>query len=107
MGVKRNEEKNEERINKRTTGKPDDVCAQVWEDWLAHRAGGSMTESALIALRKEAIKAGMSLELALIEAMARNWKGFKASWMQQSARSTDTKQRTAAAIFDFPRACEG
>lgn len=106
-GVKRDEEQKEERNIKRTASKPDDVSEKVWRDWLAHRAEGSMTESAITSFREEARKAGISLEKSLIEAMVRGWKCFKADWVQQSVRYIDTKQRTVAAIFDFPRSKEG
>lgn len=62
--------------------KPSDVSDQVWQDWTAHRKGkgGKFTETALEGIRREAEKAGLTLEAALSEAMTRNWQSFRADW---------------------------
>lgn len=59
---------------------PDGVSDAVWQDYLKTRKA-KMTETALSGLRREAGKAGMSLEAALTMACERGWRGFKAEWV--------------------------
>lgn len=69
--------------------KPDDVDAQVWDDFIDHRAKKSapITLTVLSRLRSEADKAGWSLQEAIVELMVRGWQGFKADWVANSSRS--------------------
>ena len=63
--------------------KPDDVSSeQIWSDFLALRNArhAPLTETALNIIRKEAQKAGISLEQALETCCMRGWQGFKAEW---------------------------
>lgn len=63
--------------------KPDDVSSeQIWSDFLALRNArhAPLTETALNIIRKEAHKAGISLEQALETCCMRGWQGFKAEW---------------------------
>lgn len=63
--------------------KPDDVSVKTWADFLIHRKakGAPVTETAMSGIRREAEKAGWSMEAALIETMARGWQGFRADWV--------------------------
>lgn len=65
--------------------KPDDVTEQTWEDFKtvrkAHRA--PITETAIEGLRREADKAGVSLEEALKFSVRQGYRGFRASWYRQ------------------------
>jgi hypothetical protein len=74
--------------------KPDDVSAQTWTDWLAHRKAkkATVTETVLKSIQAEADKAGMSLETALETMCARGWSGFKAEWVQTAGQSTAKSQ---------------
>lgn len=63
--------------------KPEDVSSeQIWSDFLALRNArhAPLTETALNIIRKEAHKAGISLEQALETCCMRGWQGFKAEW---------------------------
>nr|DAV89559.1 MAG TPA: replisome organizer [Caudoviricetes sp.] len=63
--------------------KPEDVSSnQIWVDFLALRNArhAPLTETALNIIRKEAQKAGISLEQALETCCMRGWQGFKAEW---------------------------
>lgn len=63
--------------------KPDDVSSeQIWSDFLALRNArhAPLTETALNIIRKEAHKAGISLEQALETCCMRGWQGFKSEW---------------------------
>lgn len=63
--------------------KPEDVpSSQIWSDFLALRNArhAPLTETALNIIRKEAEKAGITLEQALETCGMRGWQGFKAEW---------------------------
>jgi hypothetical protein len=64
--------------------KPNGVSDQVWSDFEKHRRAkkAPITETALSAFRREADRVGWTLEAALIESVARDWRGFKAEWVE-------------------------
>ncbi len=59
---------------------PDGVTVPVWEDYLKTRKS-KMTDTALAGLKREADKAGYTLQQALETACERGWRGFKADWV--------------------------
>ena len=81
------------RSAKQSFDKPSDVSEQVWTDFKALRKAkkAALTETALNGIRREADKAGYSLEQALAVCCERGWQSFKADWVaaepkpQQSA----------------------
>ncbi len=87
-----NQEPNEK--NKRTSApvvaKPDEVTDQTWTDFLAHRKlkRATVSDTVLDSIRREAQKAGWSLDAALRECVARNWQGFKAEWVKQKVEAS-------------------
>ena len=66
---------------------PNDVDQQVWQDFTAIRKAkrSPLTSTALNGIRKQADKAGISLEAALRLCCERGWQGFKAEWMDGKA----------------------
>lgn len=73
--------------SKKVLSKPEDVSSeQTWSDFLALRNArhAPLTETALNIIRKEAEKAGISLEDALKTCCMRGWRGFKAEWINNS-----------------------
>jgi len=64
---------------------PPDVDEQVWADFLRHRKTkrAELTATALSGLRREASRAGITLQAALETCCQRGWTGFKADWMRQ------------------------
>lgn len=74
-------------VAKRDCNRPETVSEQVWSDFQTLRRAkkAPITNSAISKIDKEAGKAGISLEAALIECCARGWAGFKADWMQGKA----------------------
>lgn len=69
--------------SKAVLSKPDDVSSeQLWSDFNALRNAkhAPLTETALNIIRKEAEKAGITLEQALETCCMRGWQGFKAEW---------------------------
>ena len=65
---------------------PLDVDKNVWEDFLAIRKAkrSPLTSTALEAIKREAAKAGWTLNQAVTECVARGWQGFKAEWVNKS-----------------------
>lgn len=65
--------------------KPEDVTDTTWADYslLRDKLKAPLTQTALNAIRKEAEKAGISLEDALSTCCMRGWRGFKASWLHK------------------------
>ena len=61
---------------------PDGVSLQTWEDFKALRKAkrAPINETALNGIRREAEKAGISLQTALETCCERGWQGFKAEW---------------------------
>lgn len=87
-----------EPINTSAITKPDDVSQSVWSDFVAHRKGkkAALTNTALEGIRREAAKAGWSMEAALTEVCSRGWTGFKASWVADKSAQMETfKERDA------------
>lgn len=71
--------------------RPDDVTETVWEAFLQLRKEkrAAVSDVALKAIRKEASKAGLSLDAAMQEMCARGWMGFKADWYQKQVSKSD------------------
>ena len=94
-------EKNEKNIKKtkakKILEKPDDVNEQVWNDFVEHRkqVKAPLTETALKGIVREAKKANIATEDALIECTVRGWRGFKAEWINKNnrANTNETSQR--------------
>lgn len=93
-----------EKLVKAAMQKPDDVAPQVWLDYMEVRRAKKLpiTQSALDELRKQADKAGMSLNEVLRECCSRGWAGFKAEWMQSSVgKQNALEQANRRAVEDF------
>jgi hypothetical protein len=67
---------------KRWAVRPDDVSEVVWQAFRQHRKS-AFTDLALQGFRREAAKAGWTLEAAITEAAERGWQGFKADWVKE------------------------
>jgi uncharacterized protein YdaU (DUF1376 family) len=70
---------------------PVNVDEQIWSDFLALRKvkKAPMTVTALAGIKREADKAGWTLEKAISECVARGWTGFKADWVAEKANKFD------------------
>jgi hypothetical protein len=81
---KRREEKRREDINTEIQA-PEGVSIQTWQDFkkLRKTMRAAITQSAIDGIKREADKAGWSLEDALRECCARGWRGFKAEWTKE------------------------
>ena len=69
---------------KTTVAKPEDVSEQVWTEFLAQRKAKRMTftDLALKGTRREAEKAGLSLEEAMTMCIERGWGGFREEYVR-------------------------
>ena len=81
--------------NKTTAPMPDGMDARIWVDWLALRKSkkAAVTDTALKGIEREASKAGMTLEQALVICCERGWAGFKAEWVQDKRVSKAQQQQ--------------
>lgn len=77
--------------------KPDDVSADLWADFLAHRKQKKaiVSERVINTIRNEAKIAGWTLEEALDEVILRDWRGFKADWVKDEWKDPNAKWITA------------
>lgn len=74
-----------------------EISEKTFNDFIAHRKNKKalITETAVNGLRREASKASISLETALIETIERGWTGFKAEWyLKDSARGSPNNQHS-------------
>lgn len=71
---------------------PDGVSDDVWRAFLKVRKAkkAPMSDLALEGIRREADKAGWSLEDALSECVTRGWQAFKADWVEKRSGSNPT-----------------
>ena len=70
------------------------VDPQIASDWIAMRKQkrAAVTETAIAGIRREAEKAGLSLQDALAMCCARGWTGFKADWVKRDGTNGVNRQ---------------
>ena len=77
------EEKKDTPLPPKGVQKPDDVSDEVWQDFKRHRARhGGISDRVIAGFRREAAKAGWSLEQAMDESITQGWRGFKAVYVK-------------------------
>jgi hypothetical protein len=72
-----------ESARKRTSDKPDDVSKDAFDGWLEVRKAkrcAKPTALVWVAMRREAEKAGLTLDEAMTKCVEFNWAGFEADW---------------------------
>jgi hypothetical protein len=80
---------------------PDDVDEQVFGDWLEVRKAkraGPVTQTVLDSMRREADKAGINLQDAIVHCCLAGWQGFRADWYT-SAKQTGGQQAQGQRTF--------
>jgi len=102
---------NQEPILKKTAtvvATPDGVSESVWQDFVKHRKAkkAQVTQTVIEGIRKEAHKAGWTLDAALTEVVIRNWQSFKAEWVADTNLSK-TGQTNQAVISGLTRGLIG
>lgn len=79
------------------------IVGQLADDFITHRKSkkATITETALNGYKREADKAGITLEEAIAIAIERDWRGFNASWNWRDDNiATDTNTRKTSAFAD-------
>ena len=78
---------------KTETDRPDDVDAQVWDEFLILRKQKkkTFTDLALQGMRREAKAAGLSLEAAMTMCVENGWTGFKEKYVRESGTYGSTR----------------
>lgn len=76
--------------------KPEGVSDEVWTEWTAHKRKvcKSCSQRAVDNIVREAAKAGMTVEEAMIYQLEKGWKGFEADWItdkRPNKRSTNIR----------------
>ena len=81
--------------------KPDDVCSQVWQDFqrLRKEKRAALTDTAVDGVRREAQKAGLSLEEALAYCCGAGWVGFNAGWYAKREAGTDVRAGSSETAY--------
>lgn len=74
------------KVKRVTVEKPNDVSEQTWGDFKTLRTAkrAPITATALTRIRREAGKAGITLEDALSLCCTRGWQGFEADWIKSN-----------------------
>ena len=82
---------NNQKKTKTQAVRPDDVSESVWNDFVAirNKINKPFTETALKIIRREAAKAGYTIEQALETCCARGWQGFEAKWVQDKKTESE------------------
>ena len=90
----------DQKKERRSVKKPDDISDDVWADWKAARKGRPVTQHAWDLLVREAKVAGVTPAEAVKIAAENSWQGFKAEWLARS-RATTTIRTPAATAINF------
>lgn len=100
-------EKSRSGAKKSVASRPEDVPEGVWNDFLALRKAkrAPLTDTALSAIRDEAVKAGVSLADALRICCMRGWQGFRADWYDKLPQAASGGAQTAPRVM-APRTVE-
>jgi hypothetical protein len=88
------ERKTETETKKKAVACPSDVSPDCWEAFITHRKAvkALVTDRVVNTIRNEADKAGIPLEDALDEVVARGWRGFKAEWYKPQVRTEQPRK---------------
>ena len=72
-------------IKKLIADKPESVSQEVWDEYVSLRKQKRTTVTPLVikGIEREAEKAGLSLQDALVTCIERGWQGFKADWVKE------------------------
>lgn len=75
---------------------PSDVDQQTWGDWLVHRKkkSAAVTHTVVTGARREAEKAGMTLDAFLQVWCLRGSQGLMAEWLKPNERQTQSRTST-------------
>ena len=100
MPEKRREETEKEK--EKEIEAPEGVSQQVWDSFVKQRKTkkAQVTDLVINGIKKEADKAGWTMDMALNEIIVRNWVSFKAEWVAKPENKADQVFTTVASRFD-------
>lgn len=85
--------------------RPPDVCESVWRDWaqLRKTKRAAVTDTVLEGARREAGKAGLSLEQFLRTWCELGWQGLKADWLPADRKKSLAERAIEGAKREYER----
>ena len=101
-----NKEEKKEKEKRAARFTPDEVKSgaidrQLYADWLTTRGKAPVTATAWESIKREADKAGMTLDDVLRLMIERGWRGFRASWKAAKDGGGKDKDLAAMTAEDF------
>jgi hypothetical protein len=96
------EKRREETDKEKEIEAPEGVSQQVWNSFVKQRKTkkAQLTDLVINGIKKEADKAGWSMDLALNEIVVRNWVSFKAEWVAKPENKADQVFTTVPSRFE-------
>jgi hypothetical protein len=81
---------------------PEGVSQQVWDSFVKQRKTkkAQVTDLVINGIKKEADKAGWTMDMALNEIVVRNWVSFKAEWVAKPENKADQVFTTVPSRFE-------
>jgi hypothetical protein len=96
------EKRREETKKEKEIEAPEGVSQQVWDSFVKQRKSkkAQVTDLVINGIKKEADKAGWTMDMALNEIIVRNWVSFKAEWVAKPENKADQVFTTVPSRFD-------
>ena len=96
------EKRREETKKEKEIEAPEGVSQQVWDSFVKQRKTkkAQVTDLVINGIKKEADKAGWTMDMALNEIIVRNWVSFKAEWVAKPENKADQVFTTVPSRFE-------
>ena len=96
------EKRREETKKEKEIEAPEGVSQQVWDSFVKQRKSkkAQVTDLVINGIKKEADKAGWTMDMALNEIIVRNWVSFKAEWVAKPENKADQVFTTVPSRFE-------
>ena len=96
------EKRREETDKEKEIEAPEGVSQQVWDSFVKQRKTkkAQVTQLVIDGIKKEADKAGWTMDMALNEIIVRNWVSFKAEWVAKPENKADQVFTTVPSRFE-------
>lgn len=96
------EKRREETKKEKEIEAPEGVSQQVWDSFVKQRKSkkAQVTDLVINGIKKEADKAGWTMDMALNEIIVRNWVSFKAEWVAKPENKADQVFTTVPSKFE-------
>jgi hypothetical protein len=96
------EKRREETDKEKEIEAPEGVSQQVWNSFVKQRKTkkAQLTDLVINGIKKEADKAGWTMDMALNEIVVRNWVSFKSEWVAKPENKADQVFTTVPSRFE-------